>query len=110
MYLLSKNGRWDGQQILSETWVRESTAPFISYTDDGSGEYGYKWWLANYEHDGHDRVAVAGSGFGGQSPILLADYDLIVVVTGWNTLPDRPYLTRREAAGRVLESVLDLNE
>jgi len=107
MYLLSTGGRWEDQQILSEDWVRDSTAPFIAITDDGSGEYGYKWWLSNFEYDGERRVAIAGSGYGGQTPVLLPDYDLVIVVTGWNTLPDQPYLSMREAVGRVLAAVQD---
>ncbi len=38
------NGSWNGQQILSEEWVRESTR---SHSDDAWGDgYGYMWWVS----------------------------------------------------------------
>lgn len=40
-YLYLRNGEWDGEQLLSESWVRESTRP-SQYTNPF---YGYLWWL-----------------------------------------------------------------
>jgi CubicO group peptidase (beta-lactamase class C family) len=73
--------------------------------DDRSIEYGYKWWLYHYEDQGEDRVAFAGAGFGGQHPIVLPEYDLVLVFTGWNILPDRPSLGAQDAIERILEAV-----
>lgn len=42
--LMLQNGRWNDEQLISETWVQESTR---SYSDAGSsGGYGYMWWVA----------------------------------------------------------------
>lgn len=104
-YLYLKRGQWGGQQIVPEEWVKASVEPSFSETQDNGRKYGYKWWLYPYQHQGEDRVAFAGSGFGGQRPIVLPEYDLVLVFTGWNILPGRPSLQAQEAIERVLEAV-----
>jgi len=52
-------------------------------------------------------VAWAGSGFGGQTPIVVPEYDLVMVFTGWNILPAGPRLGGRAAVERVLHAVVD---
>src|SRR6266852_9167184 len=42
-YLYLHDGMWNGQQIVSKDWVKQSLAPFID-AEDGF-KYGYKWWL-----------------------------------------------------------------
>ena len=37
-FLYLKRGVWDNTQIISDTWIDESTAP-------NSNKYGYLWWL-----------------------------------------------------------------
>jgi CubicO group peptidase (beta-lactamase class C family) len=66
---------------------------------------GFKWWLYPYSKGGTG-VAFGGSGLGGQRPIVLPEFDLIIVFTGWNVLPDTPNLTPRIAIDRVLEAVV----
>ena len=38
--LYARNGEWEGQEILSDNWITESTAPALS------GQYGFYWWPA----------------------------------------------------------------
>jgi CubicO group peptidase (beta-lactamase class C family) len=104
-YLILMRGQWDGQQVVSEEWVKASVKPSLNVTDDHSIQYGYKWWLYNYQYKGEDRVAIAGSGFGGQAPIVLPELDIVLVFTGWNILPDRPRIRTGEAINRILEAV-----
>lgn len=104
-YLFLKRGQWDGEQIVSEEWVRASIEPSLSVTDDHSIQYGYKWWLYHYDYHGEDRVAFAGVGFGGQLPIVLPELDIGLVFTGWNIHANRPSLGTQDAIERVLEAV-----
>lgn len=106
-YLVLSRGRWDNLQIVPESWIAESVAPFLPVNDDGSWEYGYKWWLIHYPYNGEDRIAIAGLGFGDQIPIVLPELDMVIVFTGWNTLPGRPELGVGEAIERILEAVSD---
>ena len=38
--LFARNGEWEGEEILSDNWITESTAPALS------GQYGFYWWPA----------------------------------------------------------------
>jgi CubicO group peptidase (beta-lactamase class C family) len=103
-FLFLKNGAWEGRQILAAEWVKASVAPSLN-VGSGGVKYGYKWWLFPYGRD-DTRLAWAGSGFGGQMPLVLADYDLVMVFTGWNILPDKPRLSHRVAIDRILRAIV----
>ena len=104
-YLFLKNGVWDGKPVVHPDWVQASLAPSVTVSPEGV-KYGFKWWLYPYGKDGK-QVAWGGSGLGGQRPIVFPEYDLLVVFTGWNILPNRPSLTPRAAIDRILEAVVD---
>jgi CubicO group peptidase (beta-lactamase class C family) len=77
-YLYLHGGRWDGKQIVSEQWVRDS---ITRRADPGRGPdagYGYGWWLDKV--NGIDEFG--GNGRGGQKVAVWAEKDMIVVVTG----------------------------
>ena len=81
--LFAEGGRWHGQQIISESWVRTSIAEH-SHVDNVS--YGYFWWRPwlNVETPaGSQQVdIVAAQGNGGQKIYLVPQYDLVAVFTG----------------------------
>ena len=109
-YLFLKNGAWEGKQIVSTDWIKDSVTPHF---DLGAGrpdaaerpKYGLKWWLYPYGKD-NPKLAWAGSGFGGQRPIAFPEYDLVVVYTAWNHGPG-PSLGLRDAIYRPLETLTD---
>ena len=102
-YLFLQRGQWNGREIVPEDWVSASLQPAFSL-GDGAG-YGYKWWSQAYQYGGEDYMAYLGKGFGGQRPIILPDLDMVIVVTGWNILPNRPFFTAKEIIERVLLAV-----
>ena len=103
-YLFLNNGTWDGRQIIQPEWVKASIMPSITVRP--GVKYGYKWWLYSYGSDSSG-TAWAGSGFGGQVPMVLPEYDLIFVVTAWNILDGMPRLRGQEALQRILRAVID---
>ena len=105
MVLVMDQGRWDGQQLVPASWIEASVTPQVPVTDDGSWAYGYKWWLHRYRFADEERLAIMGSGYGGQIPFTLPELDLVVVFTGWNTLPEQPALSSEEAIRRILDAV-----
>jgi CubicO group peptidase (beta-lactamase class C family) len=105
MLLFHQNGLWNGKQIVSADWVTASLAPSVTVSEKAGVKYGYKWWLYPYGKD-DSRQAFAGSGFGGQLPIVIPAYDIVMVFTAWNIL-DGPSLRHREAIDRVLAAVTD---
>ncbi|HZI54599.1 MAG TPA: serine hydrolase, partial [Chitinophagaceae bacterium] len=88
-YLFLKEGNWNGKQIVSKEWVKESVTPAISVRT--GVKYGYKWWLYEYGND-HSKYAWVGSGFGGQWPIVIPEYGIVAVFTGWNIIGGSPSL------------------
>ena len=81
--LYLNDGRWDGRQIISESWVRTSLAEH-SQVDNVS--YGYYWWRPWFNIEtpagAQHFHLVAAQGNGGQKIYLLRQYDLVAVFTG----------------------------
>lgn len=80
--LWRQGGLWNGQQVISAAWVRDSWVPRTSSPFSGD-DYGYGWFLATAK--GH-RIAYA-RGYGGQMLYLVPSLGLTVVVT---SDPGRP--------------------
>jgi CubicO group peptidase (beta-lactamase class C family) len=68
-FLYLNRGTWDGQRILSEKWIDESTAP-------NSNQYGYLWWLR--EESGV--VIYTALGSGGSLICCIPGKDLVVAI------------------------------
>jgi CubicO group peptidase (beta-lactamase class C family) len=105
-YLYLKQGKWENKQVVNADWIQQSLTP--STTVAPSVSYGFKWWLYTYDST-RSKIAWAGAGFGGQRPIIIPDYDMIVVFTGWNILPDKPSLEQDFAIEKVLHTVEEYN-
>lgn len=103
-YLFLKEGNWNGKQIVTKEWVKASVTPAINA--GGVAKYGYKWWLYDYSND-NSKYAWAGSGFGGQWPIVISEYNIVAVFTGWNIVAGRPSLRVTEAIGKLINAVTD---
>ncbi|HJU64511.1 MAG TPA: serine hydrolase [Gemmatimonadaceae bacterium] len=107
-YLFLRDGMWEGKPVVSREWVRASLSPAVEVGRRalGSTHYGYKWWLYPNPIDSA-RVIWAGSGFGGQWPIVVPEDDLVIVVNQWNIIPGRPSLPLRPTLTRILNAVTD---
>jgi CubicO group peptidase (beta-lactamase class C family) len=71
--LYLNDGEWDGQQILPEEWVADSTTQYVQ-KPEGPG-YGYLWTV----YPESDRYSALG--LAGQQIHVYPEQDLIVVVT-----------------------------
>ena len=98
-YLYLHDGLWDGQQIVSKDWVKQSLAPFID-AEDGY-KYGFKWWLLPRANP--KQYVWMGIGFGGQRLMVFPEEDLIVVFTGWEILKDPA--SGQQFVSRILPAV-----
>jgi len=82
--LYLNGGRYDGKQIISADWVRDSLKTYTenawtikigrNFNDIG---YGYQWWSAR-AGDHHFNFAW---GHGGQLIVLLDEFNMVIVVT-----------------------------
>jgi CubicO group peptidase (beta-lactamase class C family) len=83
-YLYLHDGMWDGKQIVSTDWVKQSLAPFME-AEEGF-KYGFKWWLLpRTDRTGYVWMA---RGFGGQRLMVFPEENMIAVFTGWEILKD----------------------
>ena len=86
--LFLNGGRWQGKQIVSEKWVKESTQQQVGagqlptwFLADG---YGYQWWLGSFPVRGQVVKSYSARGRGGQFIIIFPTLQMVAVFTGWN--------------------------
>jgi CubicO group peptidase (beta-lactamase class C family) len=101
--LYAHDGMWDEKRILPANWVSATMAPSIAVPDAESWKYGFQWWLMRYT-EAPEKYAYTGLGYGGQRLIVLPEYDLVAVFTGWN-IYDKPSLSADLLLDRLLKSV-----
>lgn len=75
-------GKWKGEQIISEEWVKASTTPHAQISDHQ--EYGYLWWLQSFEAGQTSYPAFFMSGNGGNKVLGFPTLDMAVVITSTN--------------------------
>jgi len=72
-YLFLNEGEWDGEQLISQSWVREATRHRIDANlRDG---YGYQWWV---DDDGY----YLALGYMGQFIFVIPEHEIVAVFTG----------------------------
>jgi CubicO group peptidase (beta-lactamase class C family) len=92
-FLYLNDGQWDGQQIVSREWVRQSCSPLTPAASGIQPFYGYQWWV------NPDLGFCNAAGAGGNYIIVVPEQDLVVVFTanitgaigddqGWEGTPE----------------------
>jgi CubicO group peptidase (beta-lactamase class C family) len=74
--LFAKEGNWRGKQLISRSWVEESTR--ADATTDPSLEYQYFWWI----NTPHGRNHFSARGNYGQYIYVAPEKDLVIVRLG----------------------------
>ncbi len=80
--LMVNDGRWEGRQIISQDWVRRSTAALRRLTPTQT--YGYLWNSVEYPYKGRKVHAYFAAGNGGQIYLGVPELDLVIGFTGGN--------------------------
>jgi CubicO group peptidase (beta-lactamase class C family) len=52
------DGNWNGRQILSQSWVEQSTK--VDITEGSAWNYQYQWWLISRESDEYMSIGHLG--------------------------------------------------
>ena len=95
--LYANRGNWNGQQIVSASWVDVSTTAHValswSQPDNYAWKldgYGYLWWTGYFEIDGQQVRAYAARGYGQQVLMVIPELDLVIAVFShaWDEAPD----------------------
>jgi len=75
--LLLQRGRWNGRQIIPQTWIETATRAHVTRTG-GRDHYGYFWWIPGENLPG----VFEAVGRGGQRITIWPAKDLVLVFTG----------------------------
>lgn len=83
--LFLQEGVWNGQQIISADWVRESTSEVVALSKQLTPTfretgYGYQWWRGQFSNGETDVFFAAG--WGGQFIFIVPQFNMVVVLTG----------------------------
>ena len=98
-YLYANHGTWDGRQVVSEEWVRESTTKNLRATS--WMDYGYLWWI----HISDDPPIFEARGSGGQILSVIPSLDMAILVTGvgGGDMPDPDFVIHEYFVGSVMD-------
>jgi CubicO group peptidase (beta-lactamase class C family) len=83
--LVLNNGKWNGQQVVSQTWIKESTALHLPI--NGSNKrvgYGYQWWRGIFKVNQTKYNTIYAAGYGVQFLWIIPKLDLVVLVLHHN--------------------------
>lgn len=103
--LFLNNGRWNGKQIISKTWVDEATIPSDAHVQPinarGNRGYQYQWWVPK-DYDGE----FFANGIWGQSIWVSRKHNMVIVTTA--TDPNfRANMSEKIAVMRAISASFD---
>lgn len=77
--LYLNGGRWNGAQVVPQSWIEESTRAHVRV--DAGTQYGYQWWRTGVPVGLRRVDTYFASGFGGQAINVFPELGLVVVFT-----------------------------
>ena len=87
--LVLNEGKWNGKQIIPQSWIEESTMVQVEETEFYN--YGYYWWHRSnvntpwWRESGNlidnELDKVIALGYGGQYIVIIKDLDMVIVTT-----------------------------
>jgi len=85
--LFLNDGKWNGKQITSGNWVKESIRGHKKLRNGLFGDkksYGYQWWQRTFKITNRDIESFYAIGGGGQFIFVFPEFDMVVVSTAQN--------------------------
>lgn len=77
------SGVWNGTQVVSKDWVKESTSRRVDVQDGSPGVgYGYQWWVRRWSIEGKVIDTFQAQGNGGQVICVAPSLNIVIVLTG----------------------------
>ena len=111
--LVLNNGKWQDQQLVPETWIKESTCPRVA--ESKFYDYGYQWWHRSRENvawwrEGDARLEneldkIIALGYGGQYLMIVKDLNMVIVTTASDYANDR---NARSKVKMVVEEIVPI--
>lgn len=83
--LVLDEGKWRGKQVVSASWIKESTAAHLPTNAFGrDAAYGYQWWRGGFPVGEQTVPVIYASGYGGQMLYIVPDLDLLILTMHHN--------------------------
>jgi len=102
------DGAWNGHQIISSEWVKDSLRPHANAREDT--DYGYLWWLQTFHSHSHSLRSYGMYGTGGNKVFVFPDDALVIVITTTNyRVQGAGTLTDKLLVDYILEAVAPAN-
>ncbi|QSB28923.1 serine hydrolase [Flavobacterium sp. CLA17] len=79
--LYMNQGVWNGKQVISKDWVKES---LTKQSVVQGVNYGYLWWLKYLDVNGVRYNGKAAQGNGGQKIYIWEEQNMVTIITGGN--------------------------
>ena len=89
-HLYLNNGKWNGNQVISEEWTEASFQNHYSFQNRNWIGYGYLWWLRSDMVNTSPVNSYYAFGWGGQRSIVFPELNMVVVFTGGNYIGEEP--------------------
>jgi CubicO group peptidase (beta-lactamase class C family) len=90
--LYRNRGRVGNRQVVPAEWVDTSCAPRTRSVWDSTREYGYGWWIQDFD----GQRACFAWGFGGQYIMIFRELEMVVVITSSTAASDERRGYRRQ--------------
>lgn len=110
--LMLNKGNWNGKQVISESWVDESTRYHSDATLYGSDGYGYMWWVSrDFNKFPHlpnvdlPEGTYSARGAGGHYILIIPEKDLVIVHRVDTDIDDNR--VSKEEFGTLVDLILD---
>jgi CubicO group peptidase (beta-lactamase class C family) len=103
-HLYLNSGNWNGQQLLTSSWISEATQNHVNANFqipgsarafiDGRGIYGYHWWMNGIKNDGTRNLPDAPldtyfrTGFMHNMLFVIPQWQMVIVRLGTDENPD----------------------
>jgi CubicO group peptidase (beta-lactamase class C family) len=98
-------GVWRGRRIVSKEWVDRSVAPRFKI---GANQYGYLWWIREYQYRGRPIKAYYLAGNGTQISMWIPELDLAVMTFGGNyNSPSINWVLQQLIPRSILPAIID---
>jgi CubicO group peptidase (beta-lactamase class C family) len=78
--LYLRGGKWAGEQVIPKSWAADSFRASAETVVPGN-QYGYLWWIRDYEVDGQTLTTVYCAGNGGNKIFVFEEQEIVIVVT-----------------------------
>jgi CubicO group peptidase (beta-lactamase class C family) len=98
-FVFLNDGRWKDTQIVSQSWIEQSTSSYFiaPWQAPYDGGYGFLWWIKTFQIGSETAHSYFAHGHGGQSIWVFKELDLVVVFTAGyfgRSAPDMEWLTQ----------------